>query len=29
MSAASTLAKFNDIKEGDIYEAFTVEEYRD
>ena len=24
-----TLAKFNDIKEGDIYEAFTVEEYRD
>ncbi|MGI5894356.1 MAG: translation initiation factor IF-2 [Candidatus Merdivicinus sp.] len=24
-----TLAKFNDIKEGDIYEAFTIEEYRD
>ena len=24
-----TLAKFNDIKEGDIYEVFTVEEYRD
>ena len=24
-----TLAKFNDIKEGDIYEAFIVEEYRD
>ena len=24
-----TLAKFNDIKEGDIYEDFTVEEYRD
>ncbi len=23
------LAKFNDIKEGDIFEAFTVEEYRD
>ena len=24
-----TLAKFNDIKEGDIYEVFTIEEYRD
>ncbi len=23
------LAKFNDIKEGDIFEAFTIEEYRD
>ena len=23
------LTKFNDIKEGDIFEAFTVEEYRD
>ncbi len=24
-----TLAKFNDIKEGDVYEAFKMEEYRD
>ena len=23
------LAKFNDIKEGDIFEVFTMEEYRD
>ena len=23
------LAKFNDIKEGDIFEAFVMEEYRD
>ncbi len=28
-TAASGLAKFNDIKEGDILEAFVVEEYRD
>ena len=24
-----TLAKFNDVKEGDVYEAFKMEEYRD
>ena len=23
------LEKFNDVKEGDIYEAFVIEEYRD
>ena len=24
-----TLAKFGDVKEGDVYEAFKMEEYRD
>ena len=24
-----TLAKFNDVKEGDVFEAFKLEEYRD
>ena len=24
-----TLAKFADVKEGDVYEAFKMEEYRD
>ena len=29
MSAASRLAKFHDIKEGDVFECFKMEEYRD
>ena len=28
MSAVSSLEKFNDIKEGDIFEAYVVEEYQ-
>ena len=28
-SAASALEKFSDIKEGDIFEAYILEEYRD
>ena len=27
--SGGTLAKFADVKEGDVYEAFKMEEYRD